>query len=180
MTERSSRDEILQAAVRLFAERGYAHVTIRQIAAEAGVSPALVMKLGGSKQEIYASATPRDLAPLDPNWPNERIGVELVRRILDRRGSAVNEPWLQSLIAVIEAPEPQDARNAFVSHYVSALERRIDGDNTRSRAELIAAMLVGLASAVRALRLLANERDWIIERYGAMIQSIVDDTTPTT
>jgi hypothetical protein len=35
-------------------------------------------------------------------------------------------------------------------------------------------MLVGLAAGIRTLGLLESERDWIIERYGAMIQSLVD------
>lgn len=174
--ERNSRDEILAAAQRLFAERGFAHVTIRQIAAEAGVSPALVMKKAGSKQRLYEAATPRDLEPLDPNWPNDKIGVELARRMVVRRDSGVNEPWLQALIAVLDSPDPQAARASFHEHYLDALALRIGGTDGQVRAELVAAMLVGLASGMRALRLLGNESDWIIERYGAMIQSVVDDT----
>lgn len=42
------------AAMRLFAERGYADVTVRQIAAAAGVSPALVMHHYGSKERLRA------------------------------------------------------------------------------------------------------------------------------
>lgn len=40
------------AAMELFAERGYADVTIRQIAAAAGVSPALVIHHYGSKENL--------------------------------------------------------------------------------------------------------------------------------
>lgn len=40
------------AAMELFAERGYADVTIRQIAAAAGVSPALVIHHYGSKEKL--------------------------------------------------------------------------------------------------------------------------------
>ena len=54
----SSRAAILHAARRLFGERGYAATTIREVAAEAGVSPALVMKCCGSKERLYADATP--------------------------------------------------------------------------------------------------------------------------
>jgi len=42
------------AAMELFAERGYAGVTIRQIAAAAGVSPALVIHHYGSKEKLRA------------------------------------------------------------------------------------------------------------------------------
>ena len=42
------------AAMELFAERGYSGVTIRQIAAAAGVSPALVIHHYGSKEQLRA------------------------------------------------------------------------------------------------------------------------------
>ena len=42
------------AAMELFAERGYAGVTVRQIASAAGVSPALVIHHYGSKEKLRA------------------------------------------------------------------------------------------------------------------------------
>ena len=42
------------AALELFAERGYSGVTVRQIAAAAGVSPALVIHHYGSKEKLRA------------------------------------------------------------------------------------------------------------------------------
>src|SRR5690606_32983958 len=60
------REAVVQVARRLFGERGYAAVTIREVAAQAGVSPALVMKIAGSKEQLYAMATPAEPAPLLP------------------------------------------------------------------------------------------------------------------
>jgi TetR/AcrR family transcriptional regulator, regulator of cefoperazone and chloramphenicol sensitivity len=48
----TSAASIRIAALQLFAERGYADVTIRQIAAAAGVSPALVIHHYGSKEKL--------------------------------------------------------------------------------------------------------------------------------
>lgn len=42
------------AAMELFAERGYADVSVRQIASKAGVSPALVIHHYGSKEKLRA------------------------------------------------------------------------------------------------------------------------------
>jgi AcrR family transcriptional regulator len=171
----TTRDRILEAAQRLFAERGYARVSIRQIAAESGVSPALVMKLGGSKEQLYADATPPRQSPLSPDWPDDRVGAELVRRILSRRDDGAVEPWLQDLLAVVDSADPAAARADFATHYVARLTVRVaPGENQRERAELVAAMLLGLASAVRPLRLLDGDDEWVIERYGAMLQSLVD------
>ena len=44
---------ILDAATKLFAERGFTAVSVRDIAAEAGVSHALVHRYLGSKQDVY-------------------------------------------------------------------------------------------------------------------------------
>ena len=38
------------------------------------------------------------------------IGVELVRRVMDRRDSGAVEPWLQSLLSTLDAPDPAAAR----------------------------------------------------------------------
>ena len=53
----STRDEILRAARRRFAEGGYDRATFRSIAADAGVDPALVVQFFGSKKELFAAAT---------------------------------------------------------------------------------------------------------------------------
>ena len=184
MTRSNSHEQVRKVARRLFAERGYKHVTIRQIAAEAGVSPAMVMKLGGSKELLYAEATPLDPAPLDPLWPRDAIGEELVRRVVDRRAVDAGDPWLQALMAVIDAPDPEKARREFRDHYVTRLSARLLGsasdpeaefNSAHERSELIATMLIGLACGVRSLRLFADNPEWIISTYGGMIQSIIDD-----
>jgi TetR/AcrR family transcriptional regulator, regulator of cefoperazone and chloramphenicol sensitivity len=53
------------AAMRLFAERGYADVTVRQIASAAGVSPALVIHHYGSKERLRAVLEERVTAFLE-------------------------------------------------------------------------------------------------------------------
>lgn len=50
---------ILDAAEKLFAERGFTAVTVRDIAAGAGVSHALVHRYLGSKQDVYRQVLAR-------------------------------------------------------------------------------------------------------------------------
>jgi AcrR family transcriptional regulator len=172
----ATRERVLAAATQLFAERGYASVTIRQIATEADVSPALVMKQFGTKEAVYALAAPPEPEPFQPDLAPADIGVTLVRRVLDRRDSGATEPLLHALLAVVDATDPTAARKAFEERYVEGLRARINGD--RRTAEVVLAMLIGLASAVRPLRLLRDDRDGLVERYGAMIQAVVDDRAP--
>ena len=51
--------DILDAAEKLFSERGFTAVTMRDIAAEAGVSHALVHRYLGSKEDVYRATLVR-------------------------------------------------------------------------------------------------------------------------
>ena len=48
-----TREAILEAARRQFADLGYDRTTLRSVAAEAGVDPALVVHFFGSKQQLF-------------------------------------------------------------------------------------------------------------------------------
>lgn len=73
-----SHDAIFSAAGRLFGERGYRAVTVRDIAADAGVSAALVMKLFVSKEKLYAAVRPDEsqLAELEVPTPPGKISAD--------------------------------------------------------------------------------------------------------
>ncbi|MEV5707735.1 TetR family transcriptional regulator [Actinoallomurus sp. NPDC052274] len=83
----SSRDDILAAARVLFGERGYDKASIRAIAREAGVDPALVHHFFGAKEELFAAAME---FPVDPAvflgqvmaGPRSQIGERMARTFL--------------------------------------------------------------------------------------------------
>ena len=54
---------ICAAARRQFAERGFDRTTVRSVAAEAGVDPALVIHHFGSKQRLFLEATELPFPP---------------------------------------------------------------------------------------------------------------------
>src|SRR3546814_7260502 len=51
-----SKQALLEAAQRLFSGRGYTEVSVRDIAADAGINPALVSYYFGSKKALFAMA----------------------------------------------------------------------------------------------------------------------------
>ena len=51
-----TRERIAEAARRLFAERGFDRTSVRAVAAEAGVDPALVHHYFGTKQRLVIEA----------------------------------------------------------------------------------------------------------------------------
>lgn len=171
------RRAVLDAAGRLFAEHGYATVTIRQIAEAAGVSPALVMKIGGNKASLFGSLASSQIEPLGGDYPRDRVALELLRRIEARRESKTVEPWIQAVVRVIDAPNPEEARENFDSVYLAFLRSYMVGErNVEARLDMVASMFIGFAIYLNRLSLGLRQNDvvWAIPRYAAMIQSILD------
>jgi AcrR family transcriptional regulator len=81
-----TRAGILRAARELFATRGIGEVTMRDIAAEAGVTHALVHRYFGTKEGILAEALWREIqaagAPPEAPGPGELEPTEEARRLL--------------------------------------------------------------------------------------------------
>lgn len=171
-------DRVLQAARRLFGERGYAGVTIRAIAQEAGVSPALVMKIAGSKDALFEMAAPREPEPLAPGVAIEGLGELLVRRMVDRRDEEQAEPWLRALTMLPTAPDPAAARQDFRERF---LRRFPDTGPGRRQADEVACLLLGLAAGMRSFRLLesgSTDTEALIREYGAFVQAALDRMGP--
>lgn len=177
--EQRTREAVLQVSRRLFGERGYAAVTIREVAAECGISPAMVMKVAGSKERLYADATPLEPAPLDHDQPLEGMGELLVRRLLDRRSQDLAEPWLRALYLVHDAPDPEAARAEFRVRFLARFAAA--GPEGRRRGDLVACALIGLAAGARSFRLLppgATDLDLVVREYGGLLQQLLDGIRP--
>lgn len=174
----AAHDRILRSARLLFGERGFAAVTIRDIAADAGVSPAMVMKVGGSKDHLYALATPAEPSPLEPDVPLDGLGERLVRRMLQRREDDQAEPWLRAIYLLHDAPDPAAAREEFRQRFLG----RFDDDPERRRhADQFACLLLGLAAGLRSFRLLdpgTTDLEAVVAEYGSMVQVVIDRIAP--
>src|SRR6201995_2718774 len=67
-----TRADILAAARQRFGTDGYERTTLRSVAADVGVDPALVIRYFGSKQDLFAAAAEftldlPDLSAVDPD-----------------------------------------------------------------------------------------------------------------
>jgi AcrR family transcriptional regulator len=171
-----SRASILAAAVELFAERGFNQVTIRDIAARADLSPAMVMKCGGSKRELfYETAT--IMPPPLPDVPLAHLGKTLVRDLLQRSAAGAIEPLNRALVLRLSAPDPESVRHRFISGYLDPLAERLgDGADARLRAELAVAALIGLAATLRVFEAPTSvaAREEVVKRYGPVVQALLD------
>ncbi|TWD80634.1 TetR family transcriptional regulator [Kribbella amoyensis] len=84
-TADQTRAVILTAARERFAADGYERATIRSIAADAAIDPAMVMRYFGSKEKLFAAAAEFDLRLPDlTELPRDELGARLVEHFLDR------------------------------------------------------------------------------------------------
>jgi len=180
VTGKSTRDNIIDAARRLFAERGYTSTTIKDVAELAGYSPAMVMKMMGSKAELYKAAAPTlPSVADDPHFcEHESPGYRLVRNIVERRDGDESEPWVMMPLLIHEAPDRASAEADARDRYIRGISAKI-GDTSADKlpTQMVVAALLGLAGGIRTVGLLptdAIDSEELIRRYGAVVQAIID------
>jgi AcrR family transcriptional regulator len=155
-----SREAILDAARRLFAQRGYDGASMRAIAAEAGVDVALVAHFFGSKAQLLTASVQW---PFDPAAEIERVvaaGREHAGEALARLFVAT---WDElgagnPIITLLRSATTEPAAAALTREFLGALLlepllRRLDSDRPALRADLVACQLIGLGIGRYILRL---------------------------
>jgi AcrR family transcriptional regulator len=147
-----SRDDILQAARKLFAERGYAGATIRGIAAAAAVDGALVHHFFSSKEKLFAAAVSemfgsQDLLPPVLEGSAEGMGERLVRTLLGKWEEPTANQQLQALLrsAVANDEAAGLLRDFLKQELLGRIGDYLPGQDADLRAALISSQLVGVA-----------------------------------
>lgn len=148
-----SREQVLLAAKKRFAEQGYAKTTLRQVAADVQVDASMVLYLFGSKDELFRESMrliidPRVLVATIAESPRQELGVRVTRTYLDIWDRPESGPSMATMLA--SATSNSDAREAFrefMRDYVLAGVAGAlgGGPDTRLRAMLAATNLVGTA-----------------------------------
>jgi AcrR family transcriptional regulator len=178
MSENATRTAIVKAGRQLFGEHGYAAVTIKDVAAQAGYSPAMVMKVMGSKAELYAASAPEAPVMDDDGLTDEPVGFQLARRIVARRDHGEPEPWAMAPVMIRDAPDREAAREELASRYISHVAGLIgDRSAQRHKAQLVVSALLGLGAGIRTFGLLGAQQvhsEALIQQYGSLLQAIVD------
>jgi AcrR family transcriptional regulator len=149
-----TREAIARAARRLFAERGYDRTTLRAIAAEAAVDPALVVHFFGSKQGLFLSVVE---LPFEP--------AEVLPEILAGDRTAVGRRFARFVVGVLEDPEARSrmtgivraaasepaaariVRELLTSRILGPLAASLGADDAPLRATLTGSQVVGLVMA---------------------------------
>ncbi|MPY98374.1 MAG: TetR family transcriptional regulator [Actinophytocola sp.] len=119
-----TREQILAAARGLFAEHGFDATTIRAIAAEAEVNPALIHHFFGSKDRVFVAALALPVNPADVigqaiTGPRAEIGERLVRFFLSVWGNEeARQPFLAMLRSVASNENAARMMREFINRTV--------------------------------------------------------------
>ncbi|MFG2826434.1 TetR family transcriptional regulator [Streptomyces sp. NPDC048434] len=145
----TGRAAILRAAQRAFALRPYAEVTLRGIAAEAGVSASLIVKRFGGKEQLFAAVA--DFGPAADalfGAPLPELGRHMVRTLVGQRRAQQGDPLLRVVFSLGISDERSLLRDRFQEQITDRLTALLTGPDAALRAELIAAQLIGLGATL--------------------------------
>ncbi len=151
-----SRETVLRAAKRQFAEHGYEKSTLRAIAGDAHVDPSMVLYLFGSKEQLFRESmrliVNPDVLVAALTEGSGDIGIEAGTRLVRAYLQIWEDPeTAASMVSMLQsATSNRDAHEAFrgfMQDYVlSAVSGALGGGpQARLRAMLAATNLVGTA-----------------------------------
>ena len=178
--ESGTRQAILEAARRRFAEHGFDGATIRGIATDAGVDPALVHHFYGSKEKLFVVAMRFPIVPSEvlsrvAGAERDRLGEAIVRTVLGVWEA--DETRAQSL-ALLRSAVTNERAAAMLRQFVSSailgnVAMFAEEEDAGYRASLVASQIVGLGIAryVVGLEPLASATpDELVAAIGPTVQ----------
>lgn len=174
----ATRAAILAAAKCEFSRRSYDHVGVRDIAARAGVNPALVNRYFGSKPGLFAAAYAGSFR-LQALLQGDRatVGERLARHVMRKRVPQGGDPLMLLFRSATSEKALPMIRRALAARFIGPLGQWLGGRDAQQRAALIAAHLLGLATLSAVLRvptLGPSKLEVIVRRVAPVLQSYVD------
>ncbi|HTU12943.1 MAG TPA: TetR family transcriptional regulator [Allosphingosinicella sp.] len=172
-----TRQAIEEAAKYLFALNGFERTTVRDIAARAGIDPAMVIRYFGGKDALFARVAALDLRLPDLGGAeSDMIGETLVRHFLALwEGEAAGGGGMPVLLRSAASNEEAAARlrDIFREQVFPAIARAGPPETAAQRAGLVASQLLGLALTRYVLKLppvAALDAETIVREVGATVQ----------
>lgn len=139
----ATRLALLDAAGKLFAERGFDRTTVRDIAKEAGANQSLLFRYFGSKEALFEAVIARNTREQIATTAPERLFSTTLRSMLEPGGERN-----RTLETYLRSPGSDSAaaamRQELGREYASTLATLTDAPDAELRADLALAWLLGI------------------------------------
>ena len=190
---RATRERILAAARQAFASGGYAAVSVRSIASEAGVDQSLVHHYFGTKKDLFLAAMDVPFDPMEhmggaleklSDGTLEDLGEAVVRGILAVFASPHGRDYVAVMRARMAPGGPVESVAGFLTEEVYSLAAWLLDDPPGTgalRTDLAASQVIGLIVARYVLRLqpLADlDDEQVVAHYAPVLQRYMTGPLP--
>jgi TetR/AcrR family transcriptional regulator len=187
------RPQILKSAVRVFARSNYRAATIADIAAEAGISEALIYKFFPSKKAIFLEILRHMSERIVSAWQDEQEREEDALRALRNMGMEYYNRMIRhpdelrvQFQAISEVSDKaiaeqlrEDHRN-YMDSITKVLKRGIRQGTVRGDLDVatLAFLFNGAGILMNMMRLLAFDREFTEARIGVLMDHLLDSIKP--
>ena len=156
----ATREAILEAATRRFATQGYERAGVREIAADAGVTAALVNRYFGSKEKLFAAAVHIPIDPMDVigplrEAPIEELGYTIPSMLLALWDSELGAGLIATVRSILAGTDVSLFRSFIQDVIAVQVGARVDDPpgSGAIRIQFVASQLVGVVLARYILEL---------------------------
>lgn len=174
----ATKAHILTAARDAFTGEGYDAVGVRDIAAAAGVDPALVIRYFGSKESLFAAAV---LATFGAGeyFAADRadLGASLARALATKKAQEGFDPMLAIIRSSLSPTTSGMIREVIDEQIVVPLAARLGGPDAEVRAALLMTQVLGLFMGRLVLQshaLVATDAETLVRLLQPVLQHYID------
>jgi AcrR family transcriptional regulator len=176
---RATRQGILDAACGRFLRDGYDQASVRAIAADAGIDPALIFRYFGSKEGLFAEVLERTAEdPTEVSGDRATFGERVARAVLDPAGG--RHPRRIAFLHLAASSSVSDVASRLVRRHIEKqfivpFSCWLGQEDAAEKAWLAASVLIGVSvmASLERNRQPSKAQDEI-DRLARLLQSIVD------
>jgi AcrR family transcriptional regulator len=173
-----SKQRILEVARVQFREHGYAGTTVRAVATDAGVDPAMVFYFFGTKQGLFgavmdmsADAPPAIEAIFTGGL--DGIGERIIRTLVENLDGSDRLP-----LSMLAGSSDETLLREYIDREITGrLTAMVDAPDAALRVGMVNVQLLGLAVArylIRIEPIASAPADELVTRFGALIQQCLE------